>query len=358
MTGLYRLAWPLIRCLEPEMAHGLALKSLKTGLVPHRQLHLDPALASRVWGMDFPNPLGLAAGFDKDAEVPDAMLGQGFGFVEVGSITPRAQSGNPKPRLFRLSDDRAVINRMGFNNKGVEAARARLSARSGLPGIVGVNLGKNKETEDALADYVLGIRSLAPYASYVVINVSSPNTPGLRALQGREPLEYLLRGVREALDASVGQTRSGITPPLLLKIAPDLTDEDRTDIAAVVLSEGVDGLIATNTTIARADSLLDPQSGQVGGLSGKPLFEPSTRVLSDMYRLTAGKIPIIGVGGIGNAEMAYAKIRAGASLVQLYSAMVYEGPGVVGEILQGMSALLRADGFSSITDAVGADHRT
>lgn len=353
MSGIYDLIGPLIRLVDPETAHGLALKALRCGLAPRQRTHHDPLLISRLWGMEFPNPVGLAAGFDKDADVPDAMLGQGFGFVEVGSITPRAQPGNPKPRLFRLSADRAVINRMGFNNKGIEAAQARLAARVGHGGIVGVNLGKNKDTEDALSDYILGINALAPYASYMVINVSSPNTPGLRALQGRQPLEHLLRGVRSAIDVAVPHN----TPPLLLKIAPDLTDEDKADIAAVVLAEGVDGLIATNTTIGRPPELRDLQATETGGLSGKPLFDPSTRVLSDMYRLTEGKIPLIGVGGIDSAETAYAKIRAGASLVQLYSVMVYEGPGVVRDILQGLAHLLRTDGYSSVGDAVGADHR-
>ncbi len=356
MSGFYDLVGPLIRLLDPEAAHGLALKALRYGLAPRQRADPDPILATQLWGMEFPNPVGLAAGFDKDAEVPDAMLGQGFGFVEVGSITPRPQPGNPKPRLFRLSEDHGVINRMGFNNKGIDATQARLLARRERGGIVGVNLGKNKETTDAVSDYVLGVNALAPYASYVVINVSSPNTPGLRVLQGREPLEHLLRGVRLALDAAVPPNDSQKPPPLLLKIAPDLTDEDKADIAAVVLAEGVDGLIATNTTINRSRELRDPQSAETGGLSGKPLFEPSTRVLSDMYRLTGGGIPLIGVGGIENAETAYAKIRAGASLVQLYTVMVYEGPGVVRDILRGLAHLLRTDGYSSVAEAVGADH--
>ena len=357
MSGLYNLVGPLVRALDPETAHGLALRALRCGLVPGQRFDHDPILATRLWGLEFPNPVGLAAGFDKDAEVPDAMLAQGFGFVEVGSITPRPQPGNPKPRLFRLSDDRSVINRMGFNNKGMDAARERLSARVGRGGIIGVNLGKNKETADAVSDYVLGINALAPYASYVVINVSSPNTPGLRALQGREPLEQLLRGVRTALDAAVHHEKDRNPPPLLLKIAPDLTDEDKADIAAVILAEGVNGLIATNTTIERSLELRDPQAAETGGLSGKPLFDSSTRVLSDMYRLTGGEIPLIGVGGIDSTETAYAKIRAGASLVQLYSAMVYEGPGIVRDIVRGLAQRLCTDGYSSITDAVGADHR-
>lgn len=352
MSGFYDLVGPLIRCMDPEKAHGLALKALNCGLAPHGRVPQDKVLASRVWGLDFPNPVGLAAGFDKDAEVPDALLEQGFGFVEVGSITPKPQPGNPKPRLFRLSADRAVINRMGFNNKGTDAAKVRLAARLDRGGIVGVNLGKNKETEDALSDYVQGINALADVASYVVVNVSSPNTPGLRALQGREQLGHLLQGIREALDKAVPAK----TPPLILKIAPDLTEEDKSDIAAVVLTERVDGIIATNTTISRPDTLCDSKSLETGGLSGKPLYSLSTQVLGDMYRLTEGNIPMIGVGGISSAEDAYAKIRAGASLVQLYSVMVYEGPGIVIDILNGLIRLLKADGFESISEAIGADH--
>ncbi len=353
MSGFYDAVGPLIRCLDPEKAHGLALKALQCGLVPHGRVPDDPVLRTQLWGMEFPNPIGLAAGFDKDAEVPDAMLAQGFGFVEVGSITPRPQPGNPRPRLFRLTEDRAVINRMGFNNKGAQSAKENLSGRKGRYGIVGVNLGKNKETEDALADYILGIEALAEHASYVVINVSSPNTPGLRALQGREPLEELLRGVRGTLDRAVPEK----TPPLLLKIAPDLTDEDKEDIATVVLVEGVDGVIATNTTITRPETLRSRQTSEAGGLSGKPVFDLSTRVLGDMYKLTEGKIPLIGVGGIASAEDAFGKIKAGASLVQLYSAMVYEGPGIVIDMLNGLIRLLEAEGFSSVSEAVGADYR-
>ncbi len=353
MTGIYNLIGPALRCLDPEMAHGLALRALRCGIVPARHVPRDPMLAVRLWGLDFPNPVGLAAGFDKDADVPDAMLGQGFGFVEVGSITPLPQPGNARPRLFRLPGDGAIINRMGFNNKGAEAARRQLVKRGGRPGIVGVNLGKNKETQDAASDYAKGIKLLAPYASYIVVNVSSPNTPGLRTLQGREPLQVLMRTVRSALDEVVPTN----TPPLLLKIAPDLSDEDKTDIAEVILSCGVDGLIATNTTIDRPEGLTGHERTQTGGLSGKPVFDLSTRVLADMYRLCDGKIPIIGVGGIYDAETAYAKIRAGATLVQLYSALVYQGTGLVEQIVRGLAERLRADGFSSISEVVGIDHR-
>lgn len=353
MSVLYSLAGPLLRTLAPEAAHRLTIALLRCGLVPRSPVPDDPALRVRLWGLEFPNPVGLAAGFDKDADVPDAMLSQGFGFVEIGSVTPRAQPGNPRPRLFRLSADRAVINRMGFNSGGAVAAARRLRARAGRPGIVGVNLGKNRESADAAADYAEGVRALAPFASYVVVNVSSPNTPGLRALQGREPLANLLSAVRAALAETVPEA----TPPLLLKIAPDLTAEDERDIADVVLDLGVSGIVATNTTISRPDTLVSPLASEAGGLSGTPLFDLSTETLRRMYGLTEGRVPLIGVGGVSSANDAYAKIRAGASLVQLYTALVYEGPAVVGEIVRGFGECLRRDGFSTIAEAVGADHR-
>ena len=337
-------------CMEPEAAHGLTLAALKHGLVPAFAAFEDPLLRVRLWGLDFPNPVGLAAGFDKNAEAVDAIGGLGFGFIEVGSITPRPQEGNPRPRLFRLVDDGAVINRMGFNNDGMAAVAERLAARRGK-GIVGVNLGRNKDSADAAADYVKGVKAMSGLAAYLVVNVSSPNTPGLRALQGRGQLKALLEAVTAAL------AESETKPPLLLKIAPDLSEEDKSDIAQVALETGIDGLIATNTTIERPPQLTGRRRAESGGLSGRPLMAPSTRVLSDMYRLTSGKLPIIGVGGVDSAETAYAKIRAGASLVQLYSALVFHGPGLVNDINRGLAALVRADGFSSITEAVGADHR-
>lgn len=354
MSGFYNVAGPLIRLLDPETAHGLALAALKRGWVPEPSDVDDPRLHLAVWGHTFSNPIGLAAGFDKNAHAPDAMLRQGFGLVEVGSVTPRAQPGNPRPRLFRLSEDGAVVNRNGFNNDGMDAMFERLQARTEkAEGWVGVNFGKNKDTEEALDDYVAGINRLAKFADYIVVNVSSPNTPGLRALQGKAPLASLMSGVREALD-DLALTSA---PPLLLKVAPDLTDEDKQDIADVVLEQKIDGLIATNTTIERPESLQGSHKSQTGGLSGLPLFEPSTRVLSDFYKLTAGKVPLIGVGGVGNAHQAYAKIRAGASLVQLYSAMVYEGPGIARDIKRGLVELMVADGFECISDAIGADHK-
>lgn len=347
------MAWPLVRRIDPETAHGLALRALKAGLVPRCAGRPDFMLATDVFGLRFASPIGLAAGFDKNAEVFDALAGHGFGFVEVGSITPRPQPGNPKPRLFRLEADRAVINRMGFNNHGAEAAAGRLSLRSarGRTGIVGVNLGKNKDTENALDDYVKGVAALGAYADYLVVNVSSPNTPGLRALQGRAPLAALLTGVVEARGKLPNR------PPILLKVAPDLTADDKADIAHVVLESGIDGLIATNTTIERPATLKDSRKAEIGGLSGRPLRDPATRVLADFYRLTEGRVPLIGAGGVASGWDAYCKIRAGASLVQLYSALVYEGLGLVGRINRDLAMHLRRGGFSSVSAAVGADHR-
>lgn len=354
----YALAGPLLRRIDPETAHRLALKALKAGLAGRGQPD-DPALAVTLWGRRFANPVGLAAGFDKNAEAPDALLGLGFGFVEVGGVTPRPQPGNPRPRVFRLPEDGAVINRMGFNNDGLEAVRARLSARARPPahsgrarsgsGLLAVNLGKNKDTEDAASDYEKGAAAFAPLADFLVINVSSPNTPGLRALQGREPLVEIVRRTRAAILAS------GANPPLLLKIAPDLTAEDEADIAAVALEERLDGLVVSNTTLARPDTLRGAAKGETGGLSGAPLFVPSTELLARMARLTERRLPLIGVGGIRSGADAYAKIRAGASLVQLYTALIYHGPGLVGRIKADLLAHLKADGFSCIADAVGVD---
>ncbi|MDD9877745.1 MAG: quinone-dependent dihydroorotate dehydrogenase [Magnetovibrio sp.] len=354
MSDLYGWLRPLIFRLDPERAHGLSLRALKAGWAGRHDGGADPRLRQDIWGRRFANPVGMAAGFDKDAEVPLDVLALGFGFTEVGSVTPRPQAGNPKPRLFRLAEDRAVINRMGFNNAGMETVGRRLAA---LPeeraGPIGVNLGKNKDSDDAAADYVAGIAALGPYADYLVVNVSSPNTPGLRALQGREPLADLLRqalAARDALDRAA-------PPPLLLKVAPDLTGDDKRDIAEVALAEGVDGLIATNTTIDRPADLRSSAAGEAGGLSGAPLRDPAGKVLADLYRLTEGRLPIIGVGGIQSGADAYARIRAGASLVQLYTALVYAGPGLAARINSELSGLLEGDGFERVADAVGADHR-
>jgi dihydroorotate dehydrogenase len=354
VADLYPLVWPLLRLMDPEKAHGLAVRALKSGLAPRPPAVSDARLRCEIWGLPLANPLGLAAGFDKNAEVADAMLGLGFGLVEVGTVTPRPQPGNPRPRMFRLPSDGAVINRLGFNNQGLEAVARRLAARRRSPnsharaGIVGANVGPNRDSADPADDCAAGVRVLAPLADYLVINVSSPNTPGLRDLQGSEALRILLS---RALGA---RTESGARPPLLVKIAPDLGEEDRRDIAGVVLDAGIDGLIATNTTVARPDTLTDPHKAESGGLSGRPLMEASTAVLADMYRLTGGRLPIIGVGGVASGRDAYAKIRAGASLVQLYTGLVYHGPGLVGRINRELADLLRADGFSNVGEAVGS----
>ena len=354
MADYYRFLGPLVRLLDPETAHRLAVGALASGVVPRPPWFEDAILESRLWGLRFPNPVGLAAGFDKDAEAVDPLLDQGFGFLEVGTVTPRPQAGNPRPRLFRLPADGAVINRMGFNSLG-QAAMAeglqRRRQRVGGRGIVGVNLGRNRDSADAAADYVSGTRALAALADYLVVNVSSPNTPGLRALQDRAPLMELLGAIRAALAETAAK------PPLLLKIAPDLAPDDRRDIADVVMEIGMDGVIATNTTIDRPAGLGDPCRDEAGGLSGRPLMAPSTALLADMYRLTEGRVPLIGVGGVASGADAYAKIRAGASLVQLYTALVFQGPGLVNRIKRDLAHLLRRDGFASVTDAVGADHR-
>lgn len=354
MPDLYSMLRPFIGCIQAETAHNMALWALKRRLVSGAPFS-DPVLETNLWGRDFANPIGLAAGFDKNADVPMQALALGFGFVEIGSVTPRPQAGNPKPRLFRLDEDEGVVNRMGFNSKGVDYTAANLSA---LPptrrlGIIGVNLGKNKETEDAAADYVIGIEKLAQYADYMVINVSSPNTPGLRALQDKAELEALVSRVRDVLDKTVPTN----TPPLLVKVAPDLTYDDIADIAAVAGSSAVDGLIATNTTIDRPASLINASKSEGGGLSGKPLMKPSTKILSDLYKATNGQVPLIGVGGIMSGADAYDKIRAGASLVQFYSSMVYEGQSLPGRMCRTLAGLLKRDGFEHVDDAVGADHR-
>jgi len=352
MNCLYRLIKPLLFKLDAERAHGLAVCALKSGWVPERKRIIDPRLKQSVLGLNFDHPIGLAAGFDKNAEIYNALLGQGFGFVEIGSVTPKPQPGNDKPRLFRLALDQAVINRMGFNNAGMDVVAENLVSRMGhRSGIVGVNLGKNKTTVNAIDDYVLGINRLAPFADYAVINVSSPNTPGLRELQGRDALFDLLTAVKSALTAVEMDKKI----PLLLKVAPDLMDDDKQDIVDVALECAIEGLIISNTTIARPENLLDRQSQEIGGLSGRPLMAPSTAVLKDFYKLSNGKLLLIGVGGVSSAEDAYQKIRSGATLVQLYSAMVYQGPSIAGDIARGLADLLAADGFKNVSDAVGVD---
>lgn len=344
---LFSLARPAIFALDPERAHGLTLAALR--MAPTLQPAAPGPLATEVAGLRFPNPVGLAAGFDKDAEVPDAMLGLGFGLVEVGSITPQPQAGNPKPRLFRLAEDRAVINRMGFNNGGGAAAVARLEARRGRPGIVGINIGANKDSADRIFDYATMTRLMAPLASYLAVNISSPNTPGLRALQDEGPLRELLGAVLDARAEKCGS--SG--PPVFLKVAPDLEPADIDAIARIAIELRLGALIVSNTTISRP-GLRSHHAGESGGLSGAPLRDLAQQRLRDFRSATGGAVPLIGVGGIASAEDAWSRIRAGASLVQLYSALVYEGPGLARRITRGLERRMRRDGFATIAEAVGS----
>jgi dihydroorotate dehydrogenase len=348
MHGIsWRLIRPLVAKLEPETAHRLTIRSLQWGLVRAPVGSPDPRLAIRLFGLDFPNPLGLAAGADKNAEAPGGALALGLGFVEVGTVTPRPQAGNPRPRLFRLNEDRAIINRMGFNNDGCEAVQARLAAHRGN-GIVGVNIGANRDSADRVGDYVKGLAAFGPVASYIAVNVSSPNTPGLRNLQARSELE--------ALVARLNETRAGLPAPvpLLVKIAPDLDRDELAAIAEVCLAGGIDGIIVSNTTVSRPP-LRSRHAGEAGGLSGRPLFELSTRTLAETWRLVGDRIPLIGVGGIDSAETAWTKLTAGASLVQLYTALAFEGPGLVTSILRGLSRRLDELNLSSIAQAVGSN---
>ncbi|HXI87387.1 MAG TPA: quinone-dependent dihydroorotate dehydrogenase [Parvularculaceae bacterium] len=333
--------------LDPEEAHALTVKLMARGFGPRPHIALDPRHATRLAGIDFPNPLGLAAGFDKNAVCPDAMLDLGFGFVEIGAATPLPQSGNERPRVFRLVEDLAVINRYGFNNDGLEKIAARLEARR-KRGVVGANLGVNKETAEPAADYAAGIRRLEGLVQFYTINVSSPNTPGLRALQSKAALEAVLKAALSARDALREKA------PLFLKIAPDLTDEDKADIADVARAMKIDALIISNTTITRPPALKSKYAGEKGGLSGAPLFAPSTALLGEFYKTLKGEIPLIGVGGVSSARDAYKKILAGASLVQLYTALVYQGPSLAARIVKELPAFLDAEGFSSLSEAVGA----
>lgn len=337
---------PLLRRFDPERAHRLTLLGLRLGFSPRNTEPDPPSLAVEIAGLAFPNPIGLAAGFDKDAEVFARILRAGFGFAEAGTVTPKPQAGNSKPRIFRLPEDRAVINRLGFNNGGLEPYAARLAARDPAAGIVGANIGRNKDSDDAVADYVTGAKRVAPLCDYLTVNVSSPNTPGLRALQSKAALSELIEAVQKAV--------GGTKPPIFVKIAPDLTEQDKDDIAEIALASGIAGLIVSNTTIERPEDLQSPHKAEAGGLSGAPLFAPSTAVLAEMYARTGGKLPLIGVGGVASGEDAYAKIHAGASLVQLYTSLVYRGPALIGAIKRDLARLLDRDGFSSVADAVGA----
>jgi dihydroorotate dehydrogenase len=337
---------PFLMGLDAEQAHRATIKALSC-LPTQSPPASDPRLHQKLFGLDFPNPLGLAPGFDKNAEVPKALLGLGFGFVEVGTVTPKAQIGNPKPRLFRLPEDRAVINRMGFNNEGHAAVLRRLQSRK-HSGIIGVNIGANKDSVDRAADYVAGITTFGAIADYITVNISSPNTPGLRGLQSAAELESLLSRLNAA------RATQGKHVPMLLKIAPDLVDGELADIAACCSGGAVDGVIISNTTLSR-NGLSSSFGKESGGLSGRPLRHLATRQLAKFRILTKGAIPLIGVGGIEDSETAFEKIRSGASLIQLYSAMVYEGPGLVTKILDGLARELQTRGLSNITQAIGMD---
>jgi len=346
LNTLERLGLTALHRLDPERAHGLSLMALRSGVVPLPGGVTSPRLATRVAGLDLPNPLGLAAGYDKNAVALGALVRAGFGFVEVGAATPRPQPGNPRPRLFRLTEDRAVINRFGFNNEGAAAISARLAAHPRGPVPVGLNLGANKDSADRAGDFAAVLALCGAHVDFATVNVSSPNTEKLRELQGRAALTALL--------ARVMETRASLARPVpvFLKIAPDLGTDEIAELAEVALAAGIDAIIATNTTLSR-DGLTSAQRDQAGGLSGAPLFERSTRVLAELSRATQGRIPLIGVGGVGNAAQALAKIRAGASAVQLYSALVYGGLSLVPEILRGVEAGLAAAGVAQVADLVG-----
>jgi dihydroorotate dehydrogenase len=344
---LLDLALPIARRLDPEDAHGLAVRAL--GMLPILPGRDVPRLRVSAFGLDFPNPVGLAAGFDKNAEVPDAALRAGFGFIEIGTVTPRPQSGNPRPRVFRLPADDGLVNRLGFNNDGMEAARRRLDSRAGRIGIVGVNVGANRDSKDRIADYAAGIEALAPFAGYLTVNVSSPNTPGLRQLQAGAVLDDLLARAVDARD------RAKLRKPLLLKIAPDLSLQELDELVLVAKKRGIDGMIVSNTTVSRSKELRDPNAREEGGLSGKPLFALSTWMLSETYKRVENAFPLVGVGGIDSADAAWRKIRAGAALVQLYTALTYKGFGLVQSIKSGLSERLARGGHRSLAEVVGAD---
>jgi dihydroorotate dehydrogenase len=346
---------PLLRWFDPEDAHRMAIQGLRL-LPPMRPRPDDPKLAVRAFGLNFPNPIGMAAGFDKSAEAPDALLRLGFGFVEIGSVTPKPQAGNPRPRLFRLERDEAVVNRMGFNNDGAEAVLRRLAARAHLGGIVGVNVGANKDADDRVADYVRLIETFAPVASYFTVNVSSPNTPGLRNLQQAAALDDLLAKV---IDARERVRQNAGDSPVLLKIAPDLSLSELDDVVHIARSRRVDGMIVANTTLARPSTLREAaRAREQGGLSGRPLFRLSTRMVAETYVRAEGAFPLIGVGGIDSGGAALTKIRAGASLIQLYSSLIYKGLGLVEDIKNDLASTLLRTGRDSLSEIVGADAAT
>jgi dihydroorotate dehydrogenase len=340
---IYALLRPLAFALDAETAHRLIVKTLRL-LPPRRPPDFPSSLKTTVAGIDFPTPVGLAAGFDKDAEVPEQMLSLGFGFVEVGTLTPRPQEGNPRPRLFRLKKDRAVINRMGFNNGGQPAAYGRLQLDMRLPGIIGVNIGANKDSKDRIADYVNGVGAMAPVAHYLTINISSPNTPGLRGLQDEGALQELLAAVRQV----------GARKPIFLKVAPDLNEGDPERMTRAAIDNKIDAIIVSNTSLSRPQ-LRSRYANEAGGLSGAPLKPLALEALRQFRRASGGEIPLIGVGGITTAEDAWERICAGASLIQLYSAMVYEGPGIAARIARGLAQKLKREGLANLMEAVGTE---
>jgi dihydroorotate dehydrogenase len=350
MSLIYKTGTALLRRLPAERAHVTTVKLLRKGLGPKTGVITSDSLKTSVGGLELPNPVGLAAGFDKDCDVPDAMLGAGFGFVECGTVTPRPQAGNPQPRLFRLVEDEAVINRMGFNNRGLDHFSDRLRARKGKPGLVGANLGANKDSDDRAGDYVTGLTRLWGHADYFTINISSPNTPGLRQLQGANEMEDLLGRIAETRAALTGDAPS---VPIFLKVAPDVDVAQIDRIVEQARTYGMNAIIVSNTTLDRPETLQSAHSGEGGGLSGQPLFEKSTRILAEFADAADGMIDLIGVGGIGSGAQAYAKIKAGAKAVQLYSALVYHGPQLVAEISADLEARATADGFKNIGEAVG-----
>ncbi|HEV2595688.1 MAG TPA: quinone-dependent dihydroorotate dehydrogenase [Sphingomicrobium sp.] len=340
---LYPLLRPMAFALDAERAHRMTIKALRL-IPPRRPPNFSKSLITRVAGIDFTTPIGLAAGFDKDAQVPEQMLSFGFGFVEVGTLTPRAQYGNPKPRLFRLREDRAVINRMGFNNGGQPSAYARLMDYMHFPGVIGVNVGANKDSADRIADYVAGVRAMAPVARYMTINISSPNTPGLRGLQDEGALAELLAAIQEV----------GTKKPIFLKVAPDLAQRDPERIVRAAIDHNIDAIIVSNTTLARP-ALKSRYASETGGLSGAPLKALSLDAIRRFRQASDGEMPLIGVGGIATAEDAWERIRAGASLVQLYTAMVFEGPGIASRMARDLGQIVRREGFANVAEAVGSE---
>jgi dihydroorotate dehydrogenase len=347
---VFEFARPLLLALDPERAHALTLAALEAGLYPRPAAADEPSLSVAVWGLSLPNPLGVAAGFDKDGRVPDRLLAMGFGHAEVGTLTPRPQEGNPRPRVFRLVRDHALINRLGFNNAGHAAALVRLGGRT-PSGVVGVNVGANRDASDRAADYLSGLQAFYDVASYIAINVSSPNTPGLRDLQAPAVLDDLLARVLAARETLVAAGRP--KRPVVVKLAPDIAEADLEPIARVLTARGVDGIAVSNTTLAREGLAEMVLAKEAGGLSGRPLFRRSTAMLARVYLLTGGRIPLVGIGGIDSGAAAIAKIEAGATLLQLYTGLVYEGPGLLARIKRELAAYLRRENLRRVTDATG-----